>query len=653
MDELSVKEYAELKGCTERYVRKLIAAEKINAVTRLGTLGGGLSGLQYCIPVASMEPKLIAKWKRLQKMQKKDKEADQQVATESDVIAVTPINFESLTEEERKEIAFWKQTLGEWQAYRTGKKKAYADEEYVRFLRIQHPELSITQRTLQRKWKQYTEQGETALIDMRGKHGNHHKALSDFVFDIFEYYYLDESRKTLTKCIELTELQLKKHNPECLPLPSYETFARAVEAKIPVPVLKYFRLGEKAFRDQCAPYIGRTYEDLQSNDIWVCDNHTFDIFVNDGQHEKPVRVYLTGFLDVRSRKMVGWYVTMTPRSDATLYALRRGIEKFGVPKMVYSDNGREFLTHDIGGRGFRKSADTGQHEPPTIMQLLGIEFRTALVRNAKAKIIERAFRTVKECFSRMFDGYTGGTIAERPERLKKTGKYAENFTAFEEFAGYVDTYIEGYFNRQAHTGDGMGGKCSDQVYAENLYEQRIATPDELNLMMLRNSRMMTVQRNGVTLKFYDKALEFGCDELTMNHIGEKVYVRFNPDDLNEIRIYDEKDRFLMTAPLRTRLSYFASQEEISKHMKDTRTLEKMVKKYKKEKGIQADDELQLILEAAAENLDYGYELDPKVIIPIRFDDTVGSDQTKAVGGEEITVEEWNRGINNIKKFKQK
>ena len=94
------------------------------------------------------------------------------------------------------------------------------------------------------------------------------------------------------------------------------------------------------------PFIRRKYDeaDFYSNDIWVCDNHTFDVFVNDGEHKKPVRVYLTAFQDVRSRKFMGWYVTMNPCSDATLIALRRGIEKYGIPKQILSDNGREFLT---------------------------------------------------------------------------------------------------------------------------------------------------------------------------------------------------------------------------------------------------------------------------------------------------------------------
>jgi len=51
--------------------------------------------------------------------------------------------------------------------------------------------------------------------------------------------------------------------------------------------------------------------------------------------------------------LVGWNLTEQPDSHSTLLALRHAIKRFGVPKSVYFDNGSEFLTHDIGGRGHR------------------------------------------------------------------------------------------------------------------------------------------------------------------------------------------------------------------------------------------------------------------------------------------------------------
>ena len=65
------------------------------------------------------------------------------------------------------------------------------------------------------------------------------------------------------------------------------------------------------------------------------------------------RLYLSAWLDARSGIFTGWYVTASPGSQATLNALRKGITKFGIPYNAYVDNGREFLTYDIGGRGHR------------------------------------------------------------------------------------------------------------------------------------------------------------------------------------------------------------------------------------------------------------------------------------------------------------
>lgn len=653
LEELTVKEVAELKGCSERYVQKLIKSGQLRADRIKGS--AGIGGMSYIVPLASLDQKLQKKYLRLQKQ--RNKEVGQECPKEQQESKVIPFNLESLSEEERQEIVLWRTILNDWQQYRSlAKSKSEADEQYIQMLGIRYDGMSISARSLERKWKRWQVEGDIALVDHRGKHGKHHKKLEDYVYDIFESFYLDESKKTITECLRLTELQLKQFAPEYLPLPSVDTFGRALEKRTPIPVIQYFRFGQKAYRDKCSAYIKRTYADLYSNDIWVCDNHTFDVIVN--EDGKNVRVYLTTFLDIRSRKIVGWYVTENPSSQATVIALRNGIQNNGIPKMIYSDNGREFLTHDIGGKGFRERktyTESEEHKPPTILELLGIEFRTALVRNAKAKIVERAYRTLKEQFSRLFDGYTGGHVLERPERLKHLAKNPDNFTVLEDFREYVDYWIKGIYNREAHSGDGMNGRCPDEVFATYLMEQRIATPEELNLMMLRNSRIQKVKRNGVLLKFYDKELWYRSDDLCMYHFDEPVYLRYDPEDLNSVRVYNMEDRFIGKAELETPLSYFASQEEIKAHMQETRKMEKTVKAYKKQKDIQTEDALMLKLNQAAENLEEEFEINPKVVQLHRFVDNVLEEQdedllNRAVG--DGTVIDWERANKSFEKLKE-
>lgn len=124
----------------------------------------------------------------------------------------------------------------------------------------------------------------------------------------------------------------------------------------------------------------------------------------------------------------------------------------------------------------------------------------------------------------------------------------------------------------------MEGKSPDEIYAKYLFEQRVATPDQLNLLMLRNSRMTKVQRNGVKLVLYGEEYWFRSDDLNWNHIGENVYFRYNPDDLREVRVYNEKDQFIGTAQQEGALSYFAAnKEEARERIRETRKLENRLK----------------------------------------------------------------------------
>ncbi|MCM1192692.1 MAG: Mu transposase C-terminal domain-containing protein [Acetatifactor muris] len=649
MEYLSVPEYARLRGCSERYVRMLIAKGIIHTVEKNGKLGGGISGVSYFIPLASIEPKLIRKYQR----QQEKKNGVQEPKPRKKLLV---LSAEDMTAEERQQVARWKLILKEWQAYRgQGGKKADRDKEFVAYISTQYPEMKFSVRILQRHGQALLEQGEAALIDGRGRHENHKKGIPDEVFAVFMSYYLDESRKSVQKCISMTETWIRHEGKtEFLPLASRQTFTREILRSIPPAAVVLCREGIKACTDKMLPYIKRIYEDLYSNDIWVCDNHTFDVFVNDGEHEKPVRVYLTAFQDVRSRKFVGWYVTLNPSSSATLIALRRGIEEYGIPKRILSDNGREFLTFDIGGRGFRKSRKPSreEHEIPTILDNLGIEFRTAMVKNARAKIIERAFLDVKNEFSKMFEGYTGGTIAERPERLKKTGRDADNFILLPEFVEYVDKYIRGIFNKHKHGGMGMNNRTPDQVYAACLVEQRAATPEQLNLMMLRNTRMQKVGRDGVHLDLYGQKVFFNSNDLNFYHIGRKVYFRYDPDHLEEVRVYDDRDRFLCTAQQTGTLSYFADKEAVKEAVQENRKYMKAVKTWKEQHVKQAHDELELLMWQAEQNMaEDRIRPNPKIVRIVTADEETERGLARAAGGAGETID-YTAALERLKQAKE-
>ena len=524
--------------------------------------------------------------------------------------AAKPLDTYSI--EEQEEIAFWLRLVKQWQGYRNkpGANKTEVDANFVQWCKLEYPERAISVDPLYRRWNAVRDNDLDGLIDKRGKWKKGKSSIPDPMWQAFLYFYLDERQHPLKKCYEYTKLEMQNSFPELVgDMPSYTTFYRRAQADIPEPLKVLGREGEKAFRDRCAPYIRRIYDEMQSNEWWIADNHTFDI-ITEGENGQRHRLYLTAFFDARSGIFTGCYVTLNPCSQATLIALRRGILKYGIPENIYVDNGREFLTFDIGGQGHRKKKPKdGQErfEPPPVFERLGIHMTNAIVRNAKAKIIERRFRDVKDHLSRLFETFTGGNVLEKPERLKsvlKDGRIPLDATLVET----VEELLDWYFNQQPYGGAVARdhGKPRQQVYNENLHTKRVASAEDLNLMLMRSSRAQKVTRRGVHLDIAGQRIDYWNDELVFNYLGQQVYYRYDPDDLSEVRVYDLQDRFIMSVPADNTavLTYGASKEEVKEAMAKVRRMERITKEAKKVSTFPAfgrHTALELVMEAAHES----------------------------------------------------
>ncbi len=288
------------------------------------------------------------------------------------------------------------------------------------------------------------------MIDKRGGWNRGKSSIPTEVWDMFLCCWLDDNQPSLSLCYRNTVSWTEEFYPELVDeIPAERSFRRHVNSDIKYAVKTLMRDGEKAFSDRCLPYVVRLYDSLEANDCWIADNHTFDIQSLDDE-SKIHRLYLTAFIDTKSGVLMGYNITDSPNSQSTILALRNGIKRFGIPKTLYFDNGREFLTCDLAGLGHRTKKNSDEITS-TILKRLCIEMRNAIVRNAKAKPIERTFGTVKGQFSKIFDGYCGGTILERPESLKrriKNGDIPRDYEIREMF----DIWIDGYYNLQDYGG---------------------------------------------------------------------------------------------------------------------------------------------------------------------------------------------------------
>jgi len=612
---LTVNQVAEVRGCTVRYIQQSIKKGKLQAEETVNEK----NRKTYLVPLDALDEDLQHKWYQMNLENPVNVIKDPEPAPARETV-------DQFSESERQEIDFWIGLVEQWQQYRMKPGitcKAEVDEKFVTFCGLEYPDRQISIDILYRKWKAMKEDDLKGLIDKRGKWKKGTSGIENTIWQAFLYYYLDQSQHPIAKCLDYTKMWAQEKRPDLYAdIPSYSAFYRRLNNEVPEGVKVLGREGHKAFNDRCAPYIRRIYEDIASNEWWIADNHTFDVMVRDkdGNIHRP---YLTVFLDARSGIFTGYHIADNPSSEATLIALRKGILKHGIPDNIYVDNGREFLTFDIGGLGHRKKKPKDgveKFEPPGVFKRLGINMTNAIVRNAKAKIIERRFLDVKNDLSRLFNTYTGGTVVEKPERLKTVLKKDKIYTD-EEFAEHVEAILEWYFNMEEYNGAVVAdkGKKKMDVFNEHLIRRRTATVEDLHLMLMRSSRAQKVTRRGVHLDIAGGRIDFWNDDFISLMLGKQVYFRYDPDDLSEVRIYDLEDRYIMSVPADNTavLSYNASKEEVKAAMAKTRRMERIAREYK-ESAVLADVDritaMELVLKEAEHNkATYKGKADPSIL----------------------------------------
>lgn len=311
---------------------------------------------------------------------------------------------------------------------------------------------------------------------------------------------------------------------------AFERLARNIS--YPTKVLA--REGKKAFDDKCMPYIPMDYTTLHTNQQWVADDHVFDVLVEfpDGHVGRP---WITGWEDRSSRYIVGYLMSdHDPNANDILDAFARAVSAFGIPEGVLLDNGKNYTVKDLFNRDFTMS----------IANQMTLSVTNAIKYNAKAKHIERFFNTLEYSYMIHLESYIGANPKRRPERMQTVNDKLKGVAMpYAEFIQYVD-YAISIYNNSPHSGNGMNGMTPCQAYTNNVTAIRTADPMLLSMYFKRTSKLLKVGRNGIRVpeleQYYDS------NEL-FSYQGERVYARYNTDDVRQVYIVSEDGKFICTA----------------------------------------------------------------------------------------------------------
>ncbi len=229
-------------------------------------------------------------------------------------------------------------------------------------------------------------------------------------------------------------------------------------------VLSRGRLGPKLFRDTQKTFHRRDTGELPVGFVYQGDGHTCDVYLAHPATGRLWRPELTVWIDVRSRYIVGWFISEAESALTTLFALSHAMLTWDhVPACLHIDN----------GSGFK--AKLMNDESTGFYARWNIDTVFALPGNSKGKgQVERWFRTMEEAFGKRWESYCGADMADevitRYVRDVNAGKRTP--PSLQDYKDALGAWIDRY-NHRVHSA--LDGQTPAELWS-NLERAPLHTP---------------------------------------------------------------------------------------------------------------------------------------------------------------------------------
>lgn len=296
------------------------------------------------------------------------------------------------------------------------------------------------------------------------------------------------------------------------------------------------RMGQRELKN-IQPFVRRDFSLLEPNDVWTADGHTFDAEVQHPLHGRPFRPEITVFADIGTRMAVGWSVDLAESSCAVADALRFGVERYGVPALIYVDN----------GSGYRNAFMND--EALGLVGRIGSTMTHSLPYNSQARgVIERLHQTLWTTGAKQLPGFIGAAM-DREARLAQfklsrkavKGGGAMPLMPWDLFVQWVQQRID-WYNAKAHRSLGnTSPELARRTFEAKGWAAVEVAADVLDtLFRPRVSR--TVARGELVL-FNNR---YFARELAEFH-GEEIHVAYDIHNPAQVWAYWPDGRLICTA----------------------------------------------------------------------------------------------------------
>ena len=324
-------------------------------------------------------------------------------------------------------------------------------------------------------------------------------------------------------------------------IPSAKTLERRIKA-LPPQVVILKREGYEALK-KTFPAQERDHSVFHALEALNADGHKWDVFVKypDGTIGRPIMV---GFQDIYSGMLLSWRFDRSETAEMIRLAFGDVVEKYGIPRLCWFDNGRAFASKMLtGGTNKRFRFKIKEEDPEGILNALGVEVRWATPYHGQSKPVERywgnvAGRIAKDI--RFNKAYCGPNPMAKPEDY---GQHAIPLDVFLKIA-----------NEELHKENARIGRtskvCQGRSFLETFNESYAAsTPTKATPMQ---QRMLLLAAEGITAGKVDGALELMGNRywapFLVGYRQTKLMLRFDPQNLHQpVHVYRLDNAYLGAA----------------------------------------------------------------------------------------------------------
>lgn len=418
-------------------------------------------------------------------------------------------------------------------------------------------ECGVSVRTLLRWKAQYLK--TNTLISLLDKSGGWERGNSrllpeveQIIQDVIENDYLTERNTTVRSLILKVHHLCHLHG---LPKPNHNSIRLRIERIPEKDILK--KRGKSALaRKKYMPTAGTFPNADYPLRVIQIDHTPADVILVDDVYRKPIgRPYITVAIDVYSRMIVGYYISLdAPSVTSVAMCIARAVlpkddllrefdiqgewNGFGMPHTIHVDNGADFKSDDL-----KKSC---------ALYGINLEFRP-MARPHYGGHIERLIGTLMQ-ETHELDGTTFSNIKERDE-YQSEKKAALTLAEYEK---WLLNYIVRIYHNRVHSAT---LRTPNEQYRIGIYGDDRTTgcgipklpSDALTFIIdFLPSFRRTIQNTGInldSLRYYDPCLNVFINSIDENKEKKKFTVRRDPRDISYIWFFDPVLKQYFKVPL--------------------------------------------------------------------------------------------------------